>query len=803
MEDEGAPAIFKRVKIVTEVLAKANEPSLEDIAVINQTLDELQNLVAGCVKKRLRNISGTQLMNAGVKLYNSPRAFLKALEDITKQVDGKISSFPRYSLALTRFVAAKIMRLSLMSSCDYAGEKLTDGKNVQLMDEYLDVLRSFGRIGMLMFESATVDCDRCEEYLSLAKDSYSSSMHLWYCIGLSHLTKFKQGVELEDIIDDLWDICSGRVRVLQLLIKRSNNSSDEFRDVLSSLHELKMLTPYKVTYAISLLDLIKWVSDEYRHSAHLELQKLFIEEALRIGDSIDDNIDGNFPHLLTQFKQHVLLNLLHSLCASGDLTRAETCYQLIPDNQKPKVLLLMNKLYVDNQQFEKAHRLLQLLFRQNCFEDSISGARIFAQGFSFADKALDIYRELADNYGDKEFIINLDVACNLAFVEGKRQESVKELKRIGCALMEKQRSGEYVEIDHLLRIRQTINAALQEALNSNRHEDCLMWADAALAVVLTLKDKAMYMRMTARSCVELGRTLAALEWAKKAFAAENSKKSLLGVFHAAIKAEPEGSYTILKSIMKQLKSRDDFEINDLLALGQIASHIDPSRQDIFTLIMDELCEILLETGCFPAKTPVGVILQNAAQLAFSNSRHQQEVEFGVHATSSFTEKFLTYTNALLLRPARSDPLEIQVAFGPSTVFEWFFRMSFDIAKGTEDSRYFVVAANIAERSDEIFGENSPLMHRSQQCLLAAVSSDMKKIETLDQSQLLGVLEVINRIGCFQDKVASVAATIMCYLAKAMIAIKLRLRDANTSEIFELCKATHHSVPDLLEIGGTS
>ena len=89
--------------------------------------------------------------------------------------------------------------------------------------------------------------------------------------------------------------------------------------------------------------------------------------------------------------------------------------------------------------------------------------------------------------------------------------------------------------------------------------------------------------------------------------------------------------------------------------------------------------------------------------------------------------------------------------------------SFDIAKSTEDSRYFIVAANIAERSDELYCEQSPLKQRCQQCLLAAVSSDMKKFEILEKSQLLELLEVIDRLGSIDVADTSVADDVMSYL----------------------------------------
>ncbi|KAL3666552.1 hypothetical protein V7S43_008181 [Phytophthora oleae] len=801
MQEEGASTILRRVESATELLGRAAEVSTEDVSALHELLEELQRAVSGFSSQRVLELSGVQLVNAGVELYNAPRAALGVLAQMEKarqQGGEQRTTFPRYLLAVTRLVAAKIMGLSLICSKDSEKQGKGENKSMQFMDECVDVLRSFGRVGMLMLESASVDCEKCDKYLAMAKEAFSSSMQLWSRIGLSHLTKFKQGLELEHVVDDLWDFCADRVRVLQLVADYSDNSPEEFRDIVSSLHELKMLAPYKAAYASRLIDLMKSVSDGYSQAASPELLVEFTEEALRIGDSLESDTDEHFPEKVASFKQHVLVNLLRSLCATGDLDRAETCYQLIPSNQDPKMLLLMNKLYIDNRQFEKAHRLLQLLFEQDNFEDSLLGARAFAQGFGFSDTGLDIYRELADNYGDAEFAINLDVACNLAFVDNKRYEAMNELKRIGCALLEIGRGDQAADSRHILQVRQTIFDGLQNALNSNLHEDCLKWGDAGLALASTPQDKAMYTRMMSRSCLQLGRNTEAFDWAKKAFAVEASKQSLFNLFQVTLEADLDASEDELVHIIEQLKTRDDFEVEDLLAMGKVASNLGQSRQNIVLHILDDLCHTLTQTDSCSATFPVGIVLQNAAQLVFN--KFTQQAEPSDNPETSYYEKFLAYANTLLLQSARQDTVHLKERFGPSSVFEWFFRMSFDIAKSTEDSKYFIVAATIAEQSDVLYGEDSPLKQRCQQCLLAAVSSDMKKIDSLDKNQLLEVLEVINRVGYIESGDTSVAAEVMSYLARAVIAVKLRLFDADTKAILDLCKATQYSASELIEIG---
>ncbi|KAI9907520.1 hypothetical protein PsorP6_003877 [Peronosclerospora sorghi] len=809
MREEGMAAILVVVEKAMNLLDLSGRSStssddlfrvpLSEIETLRQVTEELKCAVADLSARRALNFSGSQLMNAGVDLYNAPRTALKVLAQVEKskkeEGDVQLKSYPRYLLVLTRFVAAKIMGISLQCSED------SRKTSMEFMEECVDVLRSYGRVGMLLLESASADCENCEEYLALANESFDSSIQLWSRIGLSHLTKFKRGLELEDIVDDLWDFFVDRVRVLQLLSERSIYSSKKYQEIVSSLHELKMLAPYKISYTSSLLDLIASVSDEYSKTAHHELQISLADEALRICDSLENDVDKGISELIVSFKQHVLVNLLQSLCSIKDIKRAEACYSLIPASGETKILLLMTKLYVEHKLFDKARRLLILLFEQDSLDDSILGARIYAQGLSFSETGLDIYRVLLDNYGHAEFVINLEIACSLAFVESKRLDAMSELKRIGCVLLEKERNGEAVSTAHILRVRQTIFDVLQDAQNSNQHEvvhhgliDCLKWAHIGLATASTAQQKATYMRLKSRSCLQLGRDSEAVKWAQEAFSAEPSKQSLFAVIQAKLEAKPEATEDELVHLMRQLTTRDDFVVDDLLALGKQASDLGSPRHDLVKHVLDELCRMLLQTDGCSTTIPVAVVLQNAAQLAFS--------KFTPRDQSLDSEKFLSYASALL-QASRRNTIDREDDFGPSSVFEWFFRMSFDIAKNTEDSRFFIVAADIAERSDELFGEVSPLTKRCQQCLLAAVTMEMRKIETLDRGQLSKLLTVIERIGGVDSEETSDAADVMRYLSRAVIAIKLRLFDPDTKAILDLCLAAQHTTRELMEIAAGS
>ena len=174
-----------------------------------------------------------------------------------------------------------------------------------------------------------------------------------------------------------------------------------------------------------------------------------------------------------------------------------------------------------------------------------------------------------------------------------------------------------------------------------------------------------------RSCLQLGRDSEALAWAKKAFDAEPSKQSMFARFQVTLKSKSETTEEELVHLMQQLKDRDDFEIEDLLAMGKEASNLGPSRQDFVIYVLDELCHVLLQAESYPTAIPVAVVLQNAAQLAFAKFTQQHQPSDT--AANTYGEKFLSYASALL-QLSKSDFTKQKESFGPSSVFEWFFRM---------------------------------------------------------------------------------------------------------------------------------
>jgi hypothetical protein len=70
--------------------------------------------------------------------------------------------------------------------------------------------------------------------------------------------------------------------------------------------------------------------------------------------------------------------------------------------------------------------------------------------------------------------------------------------------------------------------------------------------------------------------------------------------------------------------------------------------------------------------------------------------------------------------------------------------SFNIAKSTDRSEYFIKAADIAHQADSLFNGESPLEGREPQCLMAAIASNMKKFDMLNVKELREMIDVIAR-----------------------------------------------------------
>lgn len=425
------------------------------IADLQPIIDDLQHCVTEVSRKPVLVISSTStLMEAGIALYNASRNAFKAMVKSSTSTDDnndkdnhqrrqKSALTVRYWIVVARFWACKVMDLSL-SYLKSGGpqDKNSTRNQPQYLDACIDVLRSLGRMGTLMLESAKLDFDRCQQYLRLSEESFSSCYAIWSQIGLSYLTKLKQDLELEEVLEDLWDFSMDRIRVLQLLAGGDDDRSPGGVDaVVEALSELQMLVPYMPAYKANLLKLVKETSDVFKQAGRHQEQVMLAEEALRVCDSLDTRMESDDEAVLQQFKQSLLVNALETFGAMQDYQRAETCYSLLPKSRDSEAVLVMAKIYIEAKLFDKALYYLRILFEQDSLSNSMHGARLYAQALSYSDSSLKIYHELERNYGDSKLEISLDLACSLAFSEtaDRRKRSIGELKRIASHVQDIER----------------------------------------------------------------------------------------------------------------------------------------------------------------------------------------------------------------------------------------------------------------------------------------------------------------------------------------------------------------------------
>lgn len=440
MEADNAVVLTQRVEAVQGLLeiVETTDGSQNETR-LQQLLLELEQDITRFGSQRVLVLDGSQLMDLGVVLYNASRSAFKRMTSGNDACDAAatvvVMRYSRFSVTMARFVAAKLMGLSLTCSRNGSRSDNSAAKKTQFLDECIDVFRSFGRVGGLMLESAKSEADECHKYLALARDAFENCNRIWSQIGLSHLTKIKKNMELEEILEDLWDFGIDRIRVLRLC--RRDEVAD-VRSLVGAVHELHMILPYMTLYTGDLMRLLTEISNDYMHLGLHEDQETFTREILRVCESCEGN---DTDKLFSQTKQSLLLNLLESFRSMSAVGKAEETFDSLPNKNDSVGLLTMSKLYVESKLFDKALHSLRTLFQQNDLNLSIQGARAYAQALLFNDHALRIYQELERNYGDATIEISLDLACNLAVSESETHKklAISELKRISVHIHEMKR----------------------------------------------------------------------------------------------------------------------------------------------------------------------------------------------------------------------------------------------------------------------------------------------------------------------------------------------------------------------------
>ncbi|TYZ65448.1 hypothetical protein PybrP1_011727, partial [[Pythium] brassicae (nom. inval.)] len=784
-------ALEEFVQTVGRAGSASDDNGSEQHARLQEVVGDLQCRVLECAATCIvfAATEGVAIMEAGVQLYNASRAAMKAIAAYELAGEGVQSSDrrpseqqptaleARYCVVVARFWACKIMAVALSCSRNGGAREEHGTSREQFANECIDVLRSFGRVGALLLNSARADLERCQCYFRFADDAFACCQKIWSQIGLSYLTKLKHDMELDEILEDLWDFNMDRIRVLQFVRQDDNGdfragSAQGANGIVEALGELQMLVPYMPAYRVQLLKLVMETSDIYKKAGRHQEQVLLAEEALRLCDSMDSSMDEGEDEALAQLKQRLLVNVLESFGALKDLQRAETCFALLPQSRDPTALFVMIKILVDAQLFDKAKGYFATLFELDNLDLAIRGARMFAQAQAFSDTALKVYEDLERNFGEDRIEINLDLACSIALsdIPERRKLSIAELKRISSQV---HAAEKYVLIvspswashrsdasqshsKNIERIHRTIFDATQHDLNRHAYEECIEWAELGVAVSLSERETGLYKRYAGCSVLhpalilslcnlQVGERESAVEWARQAAIADPSKNSLFTLFQAELGML--SSKDSITDIIGQLKARDDFEIADLVAFAKVARDAGASKHAAVLDILDGICSTVCEGANIPSDFPIGILLQHTAQLA------QQRISKGdtstlpecSNADGRLVEIVDKYAR-MLLHASKSTSA---AALGPSSVVEWFYAF-FNTARSTERSELFVLGAQIAEMSGNVFGQDNALQERQSQCLLAAIASSMSKLESLDKDCLSNLLQLVNQCeGCLE------------------------------------------------------
>lgn len=235
---------------------------------------------------------------------------------------------------------------------------------------------------------------------------------------------------------------------------------------------------------------------------------------------------------------------------------------------------------------------------------------------------------------------------------------------------------------------------LRRAKSSSRFQECIEWAELGTAVSLHERETGLYKRYAGvlelcsklRSiCANSVRTLArilslcnlqlgkhesALEWAHQAVTEDPSKKSLFTLFQAKLKMLSSGDS--ITDIIVQLKTRDDFEVADLIALASAARDTGATKHAAVLDILNAICSAVCEGAEIPSDFPVGVLLQHTAQLA--QKRLSEGDTLQVSESSDISNRLVEIVDKYARMLLHASKIAPAAALGPPSVIEWFYAM---------------------------------------------------------------------------------------------------------------------------------
>ncbi|CCI43427.1 unnamed protein product [Albugo candida] len=733
------------------------------------------------------------LMESGILLYNVSRSLLKSYESMEKDANSE----DKYLLIMTRFTATKVMAFSLLAESDRK-----ENLSISYIDDCIDVLRSLGRVGLLSLQNIYTDASKSSEYLLLACDTLAHSSNIWSKIGLSYLTKVKHNTELEEILEDLWDFSRSHMEVLTIMISTTDDNvklSININSLTNVLHELQELCPYVPAYTADLLKAIKTTVIEFEKAGKLKYCISLIEESIRISDSIEVGHENATDPSADEFKQFLMLRLFEELFEQKDYQRAETCYSFLPNRKDPSALLVMLKLCLSQKQYQRAKNITGAIIEQNNFEKALLATKTIVQAEEYSADSLMMYDTLRRQYGGNCLDVDFEEMCDL-MKANQIPDSAAFQKRV-LGLNKRLQDSESDTSAHLNRLHRCVFELTHDELKRNSLEICRTWAEVGLNLAFNQDEAACYMRqfedyelslprlmcklavlsrILSQSFSKGGSTKEGVYWAKEASKTDHSKKSLFLLFGTSLVGDSCDSQNLSAESLQDILKRDDVDVNDMIALCKLA--YDSKSVDTCYKLSGCICEKLSSEGTNigPMVLPVGALLQSVAQMLVQRS---------MDANRTIIEDQSLHLMEQFVNCSRKFTSENAASFGSSEVFEWFYALSFRLAKKTNSFDCYLIAATIAERCSELYPTTSKLQSRSICCKMAAICIYVQKLESLDRPSLQKLSDLIELL--LEANAVSVDTSLSidrAYLGKCALAVKLRLGEEDTSQLLQMCKA---------------
>ncbi|EQC33902.1 hypothetical protein SDRG_08582 [Saprolegnia diclina VS20] len=613
------------------------------------------------------------------------------------------------------------------------------------MSTGVDLLRCFCRLGRLLLM-----CGDGPFPIATPQACFKEAIEIYRAIGVHKLGKVLAGVELEAVIDEVFQAFMGHLESLPL-------QSLDLDTIISDIQEIRMLLPYVPKEAPAVAKALLVFADSCLATDARDAESTLLAVALEIVEQCDRRRNKKLRAMIIGRLTDVYLDL-------ELLDKAEACLRLLGATDG---LLHGVKLYLKRQDWTAAANLVEKLQNGDDFDAAHTATRLFAHATEYAAPALDLWHNLQHNFPDAAWNIDADIANELAF------SNDKNLRCQTIAIVERM-VKEPCTSEQQARLKKVIHDGSCNAHNYNLHDEYFQWARIGMILSSTPEDQACSFRLMSRAKVKLGEFDDAVRYAHDALGKELSKKSLFACFRAHL-AGPSPAPSDITELVTKLINLDDFDVYDLVMFAKEAH--EAGSPAVVLQVLDSFSRMLvthiLQTGDVP-QLPMGVLFQNMAQLNNSDESLDEDTSIS---------NFMRYLRDLLSILDKIDPTQADTAFGPPSVFEWFYGVCHNLGCNKENWVCFMLAADVAVKAEAYFPNNTKLRSREEKCWLAASCIRMKSFDTLSDVELREVLATIEKSLSKIDGDGD-TSRILDYLATSAFKINVKLLAVQGTEFVD-------------------